>query len=130
MFLMNLDCGRRVWLDGLEYLRTYGGLLEGRPDARLNAAIMDQARESKWGKRTVHVIPPVIDDSHPAHPRLPPILLRAWLTCNEPIQPKFMGSDLVVVWFGLDCHNEKMSDIVFQAVRGLPWEQLARDFDW
>ena len=133
MLLLNLDCGRRVSLDELDYSHTYAGLLEGRPDAQMNAQIIERAlsfREAPGIKRSVHLIPPLVDNSIPAHPKLPPIRLRAWLTCDEPVNPQFMGSDFVVVWFSQDCHNASISDVVFQAVRGLPWEQLARDFDW
>jgi hypothetical protein len=41
-----------------------------------------------------------------------------------------MGSELVVVWFADECHAEPIVDVVFRAVRALPWEQLAADFDW
>ena len=133
MLFLSLDCGSRVYLTGLDYSLTYSGLLEGRPDAEGNARIIDRAlsgRESTWGKRTIHLITPTVDHTDPAHPKLPPVLLRAWLTCNEPIHPKFMASELVVLWFTHHCHSDPISDIVFQAIRGLPWKQLARDFDW
>jgi hypothetical protein len=56
--------------------------------------------------------------------------MRARLTCYQPINPKFMASSLLVVWFCQDCHNETIANIVFQAIHGLPWDELARDFDW
>src|SRR5262249_34552364 len=132
MLFLNLDCGRRVSLDALDYSCTYASLLEGRPDAQMNASIIERAlsaRESTWGKRAVHVIPPVIDNSDSAHPKRPPIVLRRWLTCYQPIHPKFMASELVVMWFSQDCHGETMADVVYRAVRGLSWDQLARDFE-
>src|SRR5262245_24158767 len=36
---LTLDCGRRVTLDAFEYSRTYGGLLEGLPNAEINSRI-------------------------------------------------------------------------------------------
>jgi hypothetical protein len=133
MLFLTLDCGREVMLDAFDYSRTYAGLLEGRPNAEMNDRIIERAqtaREESWGKRAVHVIPPDVDATDPAHPALPPVLLRAWLICFQPVDPAFMGSELVVVWFTTDCHTEPIADVVFRAVRGLPWEQLAYDFDW
>ena len=133
MLSLTLDCGRRVWVDAFDYKRTYISLLEGRPSAEINAGIIARAlteRDSSWGRRKTHLIPPVIDDSDPKHPILPVACLRAWVWCNDPIDPVFMGSELVVVWFADECHAEPIADVVFRAIRGLPWDQLAEDFNW
>jgi hypothetical protein len=133
MLFLKLDCGRDVSLEAFDYSRTYAGLLEGRPNAEMNARIIERAvaeREGSWGKRAVHLIPPATDGTDPTHPVLPSALLRAWLTCYQPVNPAFMGSELVVVWFTDECHAEPIADVVFRAVRRLPWEQLADDFDW
>ena len=132
MLFLKLDCGRDVFLDAFDYSRTYAGVLAG-PTADMNADIVKDAlaeREGSWGKRAVHLIPPVVDVTDPDHPALPPALLRAWLVCVEPVNPAFMGSELVVVWFADECHAEPIADVVFRAIRGLPWDQLAADFDW
>src|SRR5262245_20241886 len=131
-FLM-LDCGRQVSLDAFDYSRTYGGLLEGLPNAEMNRRIIERAqaeREGSWGPRKTHLIPPVVDARDPKHPAFSPALLRAWLHCNEPIDPAFMGSALVVVWFAEECLDEPITEVVFRAIRGLPWDQLADDFNW
>jgi hypothetical protein len=133
MLHLTLDCGRRVSLDAFHYSRTYASLIEGRPNAGLNAQIIQAAlteRDGSWAQRRTHLIPPVADARVPEHPVLPPVVLKAWLTCNEPVDPSFMGSELVVIWFQDECHAEPIADVVFRAVRGLPWEQLAADFDW
>jgi hypothetical protein len=133
MFFMKLDCGRDVMLDSFDYSRTYAGLLEGLPNSEMNGRIIERAlvyRDSTWGKRKVHLIQPTLNLTDPAHPALPPVLMRAWLVCFNPVDPAFMGSELVVDWFTAECHTEAIADVVFRAVRGLPWEQLARDFDW
>jgi len=133
MMFLTLDCGRRVSVDAIDYSRTYSGLLMGLPNAEINDRIIERAlvgRESSWGKRPTHLIQPVIERKDPEHPRLAPVLLRAWLTCNEPVNPNFMGSELVVVWFSEECHLDSIDNIVSRAVCGLPWEQLAGDFDW
>lgn len=131
MRLLTLDCGRQVWLDSFDYSPTYGGLLEGLPNAEINSRIIEQAlANGSWGLRKTHLIPPEVDIRDPNHPTLPPALLRAWLWCGEPIDPRFMGSHLVVVWFDRECLDEPIADVVFRAVRRLPWDQLADDFNW
>ena len=133
MLFLTLDCGRRISLDAFDYDRTYAGLMEGRPDAEYNAELTERAltgREGTWGKRTVHLIPPAVDVSDPDHPTLPPVILRAWLICYEPIDKAYMGSELVVVWFAEECHSESIENIVCEAVRELPWDELACDFNW
>jgi len=77
-----------------------------------------------------HLIPPEVDTRDPRHPALPPALLRAWLWCGDPIDPKFMGSELVVVWFASECLDEPIVEVVFRSVRGLQWDELAEDFNW
>jgi hypothetical protein len=131
MLSMTLDCGRRVTLDGFEYSPTYASLFDGLPNAEINSDIIEwaQAKET-WGPRKTHLIPPAVDARDPSHPVLPPALLRAWVWCNDPINPAFMGSSLVVVWFADECHAEPIADVVLRAIRGLPWEQLAEDFNW
>jgi hypothetical protein len=133
MLFLNLNCGRCVALTNFAYSLTYGGLIMGRPNPKVNAMIVESAIsqcERSWGKRALHLIPPTVDQSDPAHPMLPPILLRAWLSCNKPANSAFMGSQLVVVWFTEECDSEPIADIVSRAVRDLPWEQLAGDFDY
>jgi hypothetical protein len=131
MRLLTLDCGAQVWLDSFDYSRTYGGLLEGLPNAEINSRIIARARVMEsWGPRKTHLIPPEVDARDPRHPALPPALLRAWLWCGEPIDPAYMGSELVVVWFSEECLDEPIAEMVLRAVRGLPWDQLADDFNW
>jgi len=131
MLLLTLDCGRQVYLDAFEYSRTYAGLFDGLPNAEINSHIIEWARAKEtWGPRKTHMLRPVVDTRDPSHPVLPPALLRAWVWCNDPIDPAFMGSELVVVWFAEECHAEPIADVVFRAIRGLPWEQLAQDFNW
>ena len=131
MLSLTLDCGRRVTLDAFEYSRTYAGLLEGLPNAEINSRIIEEAlAKGLWGPRKTHLVPPVIDERDPKHPRLPSACLQAWVWCNDPIDPAFMGSALVVVWFADECLADTIADVVFRAIRGLPWEQLAEDFDW
>jgi hypothetical protein len=133
MLILKLDCGRDVVLDDFFYSRTYSGLLGGGPDHELNEHILEEAKRrvvKVWGPRKTHVIPPAVNDVDPAHPRLPPTLMIAWLYCIDPIDPRRMGSELVVVWFTGECHERPIAEVVFDAIHGLPWQELAEDFDW
>jgi hypothetical protein len=129
----NLDCGRSVALQALYYQRTYLSLLEGSPDRELNDRILEQVEsemEPLWGGCRVHVILPEIDESNPAHSNLPPVRFTAWLYC-PPVAKVNDGSELVVVWFREDCSGEPLDQIVGEAIRSLPWDELAEVFeDW
>jgi hypothetical protein len=128
----DLDCGRFVAVDALYYQRTYLSLLEGRPNREMNDRILDKVRTEMaplWGSRRVYVIPPEINESDPAHPVLPKMRFTAWLTCYKPIAEPNAGSELVVVWFREECPGEPLEKIVGDAIRSLPWEELAEDFE-
>lgn len=123
-----LDCGRSVFLDSLHYSRTYGGLLEGRPNARLNMMIISRAAEGTQSR--AFVIPPVVDHSDPDHPCLPPIQMIAEVWCTEPINAGAMGSNATLVWFREAWDEESLTEVVFDGIRGVDWEAVATDFDW
>jgi hypothetical protein len=127
----DLDCGRSVAVQALYYQRTYLSLLEGRPDRELNDGLLEEARAEMiplWGKRPVHIIPPVLNQSDPAHPVLPRVRFTAWLCCYQPIEEPNAGSELVVVWFQEECPGVALDEILRSAIRSLPWEELAQDF--
>jgi hypothetical protein len=127
----DLDCGRSVAVEALYYQRTYLSLLLGRPDQEMNDCILEETRTEVaglWNARRVYVIPPLINESDPAHPVLPPVCLAARLCCYQPIAEPNAGSALVVVWFREECPDEPMDKIVSNAIRSLPWEDLAEDF--
>jgi hypothetical protein len=111
---------------------TYIGLLEGRPDRQMNEKILERARTEMrrlWGERRTYLAPPVIDQSDPEHPALPPVCLTAWLTCFQPIKEPNAGSELVVVWFRGEFAGEPMTQVLADGIRALPWEALAEDFE-
>ena len=132
---MRLDCGRDVSIDSFDYSHTYAGLTLGVPNARINDRILASAIascEQSWGKRKLHVIPPTVDLRRgPEYPTLPPVLLRTWLLCSVPVGRSSEGSELVVIWFSEECQHESIEQIVFRAIRGLPWDDLAEGFsEW
>jgi hypothetical protein len=126
-----LPNGRKVFVDSLIYQPTYLGLLEGRPNRAINNRIIQRiAHETQvlWGKRPLHVIPPSVDLSDPAHPVLPPFRFVAWLRSHEPLRAENAGSELVVVWFRAEFTELTFAQIICQEVVNLAWEQLAADF--
>jgi hypothetical protein len=128
----DLDCGRSVAVEALYYQRTYLSLLLGLPDQEMNDGIVEETRTEVarlWNARRVCVIPPVINESDPAHPVLPPVCFAARLCCYQPIVEPNAGSALVVVWFRGECSNEPMDKIASAAIRSLAWEKLAEDFE-
>ncbi len=128
-----LDCGREVSFDAFHYSVTYSGLLEGRPTKKMNARICESALDragSMWGKRKVHMVPPKTNEKDPDHPRLPEVEITVWLTCNDPIDPSFDGSELVAVFYRDEWKDESLYDVIHGGVRSIPWDELAYDFYW
>jgi hypothetical protein len=68
------------------------------------------------------LIPPVIEEGG-THPILPPFILSAWL-----VDPCETESHLVVVWFREEFDHLPLSRIIGEAVRILPWHDLAGTF--
>jgi hypothetical protein len=132
MSLIKLDCGRSVSVDSFFYTSAYGGLMEGRPNRQLNEQLVEEIKKLMmrlWLTKT-HVIPPQFSESDSDHPILPPIAFGACLRCNDPIDSRYMGSHLVVVWFGYECDSLPPSEVVKKGVHAVAWEKLAQDFDW
>lgn len=130
---IKLDSGRMVHIDNLHITETYGGMLKGPPNARINGEIMEKARtmmKPRWGWRQTHMIWPIFFGDESGHLLLPPWLCLAWLICRDPVNPEFMGSELVVIWFAHDVSSMPIVDLVAAAVKGLDWESLAADFDY
>ena len=131
MFI-ELATGETVKLDALHLERTYRGMLEGLPRASDNTRRLAEAvsrMEPLWGERRVHVIPPTTRQES-GHTLFPEPTYFAWLTCHTPIDPKYCGSELVVVWFGPEQSRVSLSALVSEAVCDLPWVSLVRDFDY
>jgi hypothetical protein len=127
-----LDCGVKVDIHGFNVSTLYGGQLEGRPNSELNTLLVGQARfqmQPLWGKRTTHLIQPaIIEDAR--YPLLPSYCLSAWLISGEENSGPFCGSQLVVVWFRDKFDDLPLSAVIAEAVKDLPWESLATDFDY
>ena len=144
MISLNLQCGRSVYISGFHYFRTYEELIGGAPDEELNSRIMERAltrMETIWGERKTHLIPPTIEmvqSKHPLlpsqvqHPYLPSAELTAWITCKEPVDPNYMASELVLVWYLAEEAFELSSlrEVTSNALKTIQWNELADDFNW
>lgn len=128
-----LISGRLVNIESLHITETYGGLLEGYPNSEINEEVIENAQTMMadcWGSRRTHIVSPTFFRHESGHLFLPPWLCLAWLSCAEPINSEFMGSELVVIWFVHDVHSMPIEQMVNGAVQRLDWESLAADFDY
>lgn len=118
---IHLESGHELSVDSIHITQTYGGLLEGYPNEALNNETLESAKklmEGCWGARKMHTIhPPVRQEA--GHPFLPPWLCMAWLTCLDPINSDFMGSELVIIWFAHDVQTQPLAQQISNAVRFL-----------
>lgn len=127
---IHLSSGYDVALDSFYSERTYAGLLEGLPDAAMNAEILVHAQSHMtplWGQRATHVMSP--ETRHvQGRSIFPAMTYFAWLTSRTPIDKGYDGSELVVVWFAPEKLDLPLSAIIGEAIRELPWADLAKDF--
>lgn len=126
---VTLKSGKKVKVDAFNLGFTYSGLLEGNPNKRINLNIYDRTTypEEIWGSRKSVKIRPRGEDFEnwlkPAH-------YSAWLHSNQPINPKFHGSELVVIWFGEMPDGRPIEDIIQKGVENIVWENHAQDFEY
>jgi hypothetical protein len=138
---IDLVAGRPVELMSLTIALTYGGLLEGYPNARMNDALiagLGRRRGDGCGSPPVHVIPPPRSRPEPGQgTRMPfgpvetlPAVYCEGLFRSRPVDgkldPVLHESLLLVVWFQDDLARP-VADFAASAVRGLAWDHLAED---
>lgn len=141
--------GRDVELDSYYTTGTYSGMLEGLPTRDGNESRIRHARrdmEKLWGKRKVHVVPPVVTPiepqpgglraatiaRYPNAEKLPPFMCWAWVNCWKTVLPggDACGSHAFLIWF----QDEESSRLplveqVERVLRGLSWAEIAEDWD-
>lgn len=128
MMKISLKCGREVSVDAFEFGYTYGGLLEGSPDKRMNQNIFERTSySSTWGPRKVLKIKP---EGHEFENVLKPSHYAVWLHSNEPIDPDYHGSELVVIWFDELPNGKVIEEIIQNGVENIDWEKHAEDFEY
>ena len=128
MIRIRLKCGRDVKVDGFQFGYTYGGLLEGSPNKKMNKDIFDKTTyPSNWGPRKLLKIQPENDDFKK---NLKPIHYSVWLHSIEPINPDCHGSELVAIWFGDLPNGKTVEDIIQNGVENINWNKNAQDFEY
>ena len=133
MISFDLNNGRNVYVDALYYDRTYSGLLEGKPTKQVNDAILEDLEHRVgriWSDRRHHIIPPVIDDTDPEHPQLPPVIISVMLTSFKPVKNEADSSLLVVSFFCDEITDKPLPKIIYENIRTISWDDLAEDFYW
>ncbi|MFI6862926.1 hypothetical protein ACIBKZ_24045 [Streptomyces sp. NPDC050421] len=137
---LTLSSRRSIDLAELRLRSTYGGLLEGAPTQRVNERItahLVRTAETAYPGRPVHLIPPETTARGWADHRGEPIEDLPAVACigafnSTEIDPAHNSgwyfSALVVVWFQ-PTPDPPTNDNAPAALRGLPWEDLARDLE-
>ena len=127
-----LRTGRRVNLNAFHATSTYGGVLEGRPNAKLNHQLMADAVEATarmWGRRATLVVPPRIEmvDGQVPFPRLPSWTCMAWMM-SDAMDDRYFGSELVVIWYQHDL-DVGIAELLKAHLADVQWEAQATDWD-
>ena len=138
LFEVNLDDGRALRAVSVLMRETYSGLLEGYPNELGNQRILERIpgeAADALGDWPVHVVEPpvrVVDrETHkPFGPelRLPGCWIAAQLD-SGPVDARMHASAAIVVWF----QDEAVpipAESALPALRQLPWNRLARDFEY
>ena len=138
---IELASGRSVELTNLTIGSTYGGMLEGYPNARMNDALiarLGRRRGPAGGSLPAHVItPPRGRPERDQETRMPfgPVETLPAVYCegsfrshpvDEELDPVLHESRLMVVWFQVDLARP-VAEFAASAVRGLAWDHLAED---
>lgn len=128
-FTFNLDSGGKVEIHAFSFSRTYAGLLFGGiDDEEYNNEIFDRATYPKnWGPRKTIKIKPTDEEFQKGFKEY---CFSVWLTSSVPINSKFDGSELVVIWFNDIALGASIKEIVQNGVRSINWGENARDFDF
>jgi hypothetical protein len=139
---ISLACGRSVELTTMTISSTYGGLLEGYPNARMNDALIDRLSRRhepvRWSP-PAHVITPPRSRPEPGQDptrmpfgpveMLPPVYCEGFFRSGpieEALDPVLHESRLMVVWFQEDLARP-VADFAAAAVHELAWHDLAED---
>ncbi|MBE0676858.1 MAG: hypothetical protein IH591_19540 [Bacteroidales bacterium] len=127
-FTFNLDSGEKVELHSFYFSRTYAELLFGRiDDEEYNNEVFDRASHPKnWGIRKTLKIKPTCEEFQKGFKEY---CFSVWLTSSVPINSKYDGSELVVIWFDDIAPSASIKEIVQDGIRSINWEENAQDFE-
>lgn len=125
---IELLCGRKVYASNFSFGYTYSGLLEGKPSERSNRqTFKNTSYPSDWGSRKVLKIQP---EEEEFRTWLKPAHYAVWLHSDDPIDPQYHGSALVVIWFEAPPADKPIEKIIEEGVKSINWEAHAEDFEY
>ncbi|MFE9610370.1 hypothetical protein [Streptomyces sp. NPDC006012] len=137
---ITLSSHRGIALTSLRLDSTYAGLLEGAPTKHVNDRIIEyrlrEARDAYPG-RPVHLVPPPRTQGDRTALRGEPVENLPAVVCigafdSKEIDPAhnsgWYSSALVVVWFQ-DTPDIPSNDNAPAALRDIPWDEVAQDFE-
>jgi hypothetical protein len=129
MLTVRLENGRTIHLDSYYVWKTYGGLLEGKPNKTINETVLRDATSvhKRWWPNVPFLM---LDSQIDIERELPGVSVAALFLSYTPAKDSDAhGSHLVVCCFQaascpiLDERNETY-------LKKLDWEKLAADFEW
>ncbi|GLW55911.1 hypothetical protein [Kitasatospora phosalacinea] len=134
-----LTSGRSIRLDEVRMSTTYGGMLEGYPNRRINDWSVEHLRGAaarQYPSIPVHLVEPVREQPEDGHQgrmgpeeRLPPVRC-VGLFSSYPISRGAADfSQLVVAWYQPGPELSGLAEGV-PGLAGLPWEELAQDCEY
>lgn len=130
---IDLDCGLVVQLSSMLILETYGTLLEGMPNDRINEKLLRSHLESirrMWGDKPIYIMEPTQFTNDRHQREFYPYLAAAHLWSRTPItNPTMHGSHLLLIQFHKELSEILISEFVARA-KTVSWSQYAHDFQW
>ncbi|MFC1435232.1 hypothetical protein ACEZDB_31780 [Streptacidiphilus sp. N1-3] len=137
---INLASGRTIGLAELRMSSTYGGLLEGYPFKRMNDLKLSSLATSAanaFPARPVHLVPPAREHPDQTPGAFGPVELLPAVTCIGSFTSAALSAEhdavlycsaLTVVWFQA-VPAVPSGDDAEQALRSIPWDEAAEDFE-
>lgn len=126
---IKLDSGKEVKVSDFCFGYTYGGMLCGEKNETSNRPIFDEITiPTNWGEdRNVLKLEPTQAEFEN---QLKPVYYIVWLDSHVPIDPKYHGSNLIVIWLGDEPTGYKIEDIIFKGIKDIDWDSNARDYEY
>ncbi|MFF2404201.1 hypothetical protein [Streptomyces goshikiensis] len=136
-----LSCGRSIELSELRMSSTYGGMLEGYPCKRINdwkVSGLLRGAERAFPSLPVHLVSPAREYPDQSGGAFGPVEVLPSVACvgvfsstavDPGLDPVLHHSVLVIAWFQPlpDVPSGENAD---PALRGVLWEELARDHEF
>ncbi|MEU0100021.1 hypothetical protein [Streptomyces sp. NPDC006267] len=131
-----LSSGRSIRLTELRMSSTYGGMLEGYPCKRVNdrrVSWLQRQAEREFPSTPVHLVPPPREYPDETVGAFGPVEVLPSVACvgvfeSSALDPAMDGSSLVVAWLQ-SAPEVPTGENADPALRGIRWEELARDYE-